>query len=125
MILLMSRRRWPPVEGCRCSQCVNGGSLHDAGAAIGKSADEGIDGIIQEDRLRLDALLTQDPPIRTRVGQFDSALLRYAARLARRVEQGRSAYYSGSETRARSCARHVSQLDAMAIGSRGSPRSGG
>src|SRR3954463_12649910 len=62
-------------------------------------------------------LSTQDPPIRTRVGQFDSALLRYAARLARRVEQGRSAYYSGSDTRARSCARHVSQLDAMAIGS--------
>jgi hypothetical protein len=58
-------------------------------------------------------LSTQDPPIRTRVGQFDSALLRYAARLARRVEQGLSAYYSGSDTRGRSCARHISQLDAM------------
>src|SRR4051794_21076344 len=57
MILLISHRPWPPVEGRWCSQCVNGGSLHDAGAAIGKSADEGIDGIIQEDRLRLDATL--------------------------------------------------------------------
>src|SRR4051812_27650008 len=48
-----------------------------------------------------------------RVGQFDSALLRYAPRLARRVEQGRSACYSGSDTRRRSCARHITQLDAM------------
>src|SRR4051794_20836937 len=57
MILLISHRPWPPVEGRWCSQCVNGGSLHHPGAAIGKSGDEGIDGIIQEDRLRLDATL--------------------------------------------------------------------
>lgn len=36
-----------------------GGSLKDAGQAIGKSGDEGIDGIIKEDRLGLDRILIQ------------------------------------------------------------------
>jgi restriction system protein len=36
-----------------------GGSLVDAGMAIGKSGDEGIDGIIKEDRLGLDAIYIQ------------------------------------------------------------------
>ncbi|PIU44993.1 MAG: restriction endonuclease [Ignavibacteriales bacterium CG07_land_8_20_14_0_80_59_12] len=36
-----------------------GGSLKDAGRAVGKSGDEGIDGIIKEDRLGLDAIFIQ------------------------------------------------------------------
>lgn len=36
-----------------------GGSLRDAGQAIGKSGDEGIDGIIKEDRLGLDVIYIQ------------------------------------------------------------------
>lgn len=36
-----------------------GGSRKDAGEAIGKSGDEGIDGIIKEDRLGLDAIYIQ------------------------------------------------------------------
>lgn len=36
-----------------------GGSLKDAGEAIGKSGDEGIDGIIKEDRLGLDIIYVQ------------------------------------------------------------------
>jgi restriction system protein len=36
-----------------------GGSLQDAGKAIGKSGDEGIDGIIKEDRLGLDVIYVQ------------------------------------------------------------------
>jgi restriction system protein len=36
-----------------------GGSLQDAGRAIGKSGDEGIDGIISEDRLGLDVIYLQ------------------------------------------------------------------
>lgn len=36
-----------------------GGSRHDAGKAIGKSGDEGIDGIIKEDRLGLDIIYIQ------------------------------------------------------------------
>ncbi len=36
-----------------------GGSLKDAGEAIGRSGDEGIDGMIKEDRLGLDAIYIQ------------------------------------------------------------------
>jgi restriction system protein len=36
-----------------------GGSLRDAGQAIGRSGDEGIDGIIKEDRLGLDVIYIQ------------------------------------------------------------------
>jgi restriction system protein len=36
-----------------------GGSRKDAGRAIGKSGDDGIDGIIKEDRLGLDAVYVQ------------------------------------------------------------------
>lgn len=36
-----------------------GGSLKDAGKAIGKAGDEGIDGIIKEDKLGLDAIYIQ------------------------------------------------------------------
>ncbi len=36
-----------------------GGSRKDAGRAIGKSGDEGIDGIIKEDRLGLDIIFIQ------------------------------------------------------------------
>ncbi len=36
-----------------------GGTLKDAGKAIGKSGDEGIDGIIKEDRLGLDIIYIQ------------------------------------------------------------------
>ncbi len=36
-----------------------GGSLNDAGQAIGRSGDEGIDGIIKEDRLGLDVIYIQ------------------------------------------------------------------
>lgn len=36
-----------------------GGSLKDAGKSIGKSGDEGIDGIIKEDRLGLDVIYVQ------------------------------------------------------------------
>jgi len=37
----------------------DGGSRQDAGRAIGRSGDEGIDGIIKEDRLGLDIIYVQ------------------------------------------------------------------
>ena len=37
----------------------NGGSRADAGQAIGKGGDEGIDGVISEDRLGLDIVYLQ------------------------------------------------------------------
>lgn len=36
-----------------------GGSLHDAVKAVGRSGDEGIDGIIKEDKLGLDTIYVQ------------------------------------------------------------------
>ncbi len=36
-----------------------GGSRRDAGEAIGRSGDDGIDGIIKEDRLGLDTIYIQ------------------------------------------------------------------
>ncbi|MBI3552177.1 MAG: restriction endonuclease [Elusimicrobia bacterium] len=46
-----------------------GGSLRDAGKAIGKSGDGGIDGIIKEDRLGLDLVYLQAKRWETNVGR--------------------------------------------------------
>lgn len=46
-----------------------GGTRADAGAAIGKSGDEGIDGIIKEDRLGLDAVYIQAKRWKDTVGR--------------------------------------------------------
>ena len=56
-----------------------GGSRKDAGKAIGKSGDEGIDGIINEDRLGLDVIYVQakrweNPIGRPEVQKFAGAL---------------------------------------------------
>jgi restriction system protein len=57
-----------------------GGSIADAGTAIGRSGDEGIDGIIKEDRLGLDAIYIQAKRWQNTVGrpeiqQFVGALV--------------------------------------------------
>jgi restriction system protein len=46
-----------------------GGSRRDAGQAIGKSGDDGIDGIIKEDRLGLDAVYIQAKRWKATVGR--------------------------------------------------------
>jgi restriction system protein len=46
-----------------------GGTRADAGTAIGKSGDEGIDGIIKEDRLGLDAVYIQAKRWKDTVGR--------------------------------------------------------
>jgi restriction system protein len=46
-----------------------GGTLRDAGKAIGGSGDEGIDGIIKEDRLGLDVVYVQAKKWTTQVGR--------------------------------------------------------
>jgi len=56
-----------------------GGSRKDAGEAIGRSGDEGIDGIIKEDRLGLDIIYIQakkweDPISRPEIQKFAGAL---------------------------------------------------
>ena len=56
-----------------------GGSLRDAGQALGRSGDEGIDGVIKEDRLGLDEIYLQakrwaNPVGRPEVQKFVGAL---------------------------------------------------
>jgi restriction system protein len=56
-----------------------GGTLRDAGQAIGKSGDEGIDGIIKEDRLGLDIIYVQakrwaNTVVRPEIQKFAGAL---------------------------------------------------
>lgn len=56
-----------------------GGSREDAGKAIGKSGDEGIDGIIKEDKLGLDIIYVQakkweNPVSRPEIQKFAGAL---------------------------------------------------
>jgi restriction system protein len=48
-----------------------GGSRKDAGQAIGRSGDEGVDGIIKEDRLGLDAIYIQAKHWKASVGRPD------------------------------------------------------
>ncbi len=48
-----------------------GGTLRDAGKAIGRSGDEGIDGIIKEDRLGLDIIYVQAKRWEGNVGRPD------------------------------------------------------
>lgn len=62
-----------------------GGSRVDAGSAIGKSGDGGIDGIIKEDRLGLDAIYVQakrweNPVGRPEVQKFAGALQGHRAK---------------------------------------------
>jgi restriction system protein len=62
-----------------------GGSRQDAGRAIGRSGDGGIDGIIDEDRLGLDSIYLQakrwDTPVgRPEIQKFAGALAEHRAR---------------------------------------------
>jgi len=63
-----------------------GGSMEDAGKAIGRSGDEGIDGIIKEDRLGLDVIYLQAKRWERTIGrpeiqQFAGALQGQRARM--------------------------------------------
>jgi restriction system protein len=62
-----------------------GGTRKDAGQAVGRSGDEGIDGIIKEDRLGLDVIYLQakhwDKPVgRPEVQKFAGALQGHRAK---------------------------------------------
>lgn len=48
-----------------------GGSLKDAGRAIGRSGDDGLDGVIKEDHLGLDAIYIQAKRWTNKVGRPD------------------------------------------------------
>ena len=85
-----------------------GGSLHDAGRSIGKSGDEGVDGIIKEDRLGLDIIYIQakrweNSVSRPEIQKFAGALQGKRARkgvfiTTSEFSQGAREYASGIET---------------------------
>lgn len=64
-----------------------GGSLQDAGRAIGRTGDEGIDGIINEDRLGLDVVYVQAKRWSATIGRPD--IQQFAGALAgKRARKG-------------------------------------
>lgn len=77
-----------------------GGSLREAGQAVGRSGDEGIDGIIKEDRLGLDTIYIQakrwDAPVgRPEVQKFAGAL--QGARAKKGIMITTSSFTRGAE----------------------------
>jgi restriction system protein len=77
-----------------------GGSLQDAGRAIGRTGDEGIDGIINEDRLGLDVVYVQAKRWSTTVGRPD--IQQFAGALAgKRARKGVFITTSGFSAEAR------------------------
>lgn len=77
-----------------------GGSLQDAGRAIGRTGDEGIDGIINEDRLGLDVVYVQAKRWTATIGRPD--IQQFAGALAgKRARKGVFITTSGFSTEAR------------------------
>jgi restriction system protein len=88
-----------------------GGSRQDAGRAIGKSGDEGIDGIIKEDRLGLDIIYIQAKRWEATVGRPD--VQKFAGALqGQRAKKGIMLTTSSFSPEART---FVSQIDSKII----------
>lgn len=88
-----------------------GGSRKDAGEAIGKSGDEGIDGIIKEDRLGLDIIYIQakkweNTVPRPEIQKFAGALQ------GKRAKKG---IFITTSDFSRSCEEYVSTIDSKII----------
>jgi len=88
-----------------------GGSRKDAGEAIGKSGDEGIDGIIKEDRLGLDIIYIQAKKWENTVSRPE--IQKFAGALqGRRAKKG--IFITTSEF-SRGCEEYVSAIDSKII----------
>jgi restriction system protein len=88
-----------------------GGSRRDAGRTLGRSGDGGVDGMIKEDRLGLDAIYIQakrweDPVGRPEVQKFAGAL---------QGQRARKGIFITSSTFTREAAEFVSQIDSKII----------
>jgi restriction system protein len=88
-----------------------GGTRNDAGKAIGKSGDGGIDGIIKEDKLGLDAIYIQAKRWENTVGRPD--LQKFIGALAQqRAKKGLFITTSAFSADAEDC---VSRIDAKVV----------
>lgn len=88
-----------------------GGSRQDAGKAIGKSGDEGIDGIINEDKLGLDIVYIQakkweNPVSRPEIQKFAGALA------GQRAKKG---IFITTSTFSKSAFEYVSKIDSKIV----------
>lgn len=89
-----------------------GGSRKDAGQAIGKSGDEGIDGIIKEDRLGLDTIYIQAKKWgNTVVGGPE--IQKFAGAL--QVKHARKGIFITSSSFSQKAREHVSHIDVKII----------
>lgn len=94
-----------------------GGSQADAGRAIGKSGDGGIDGIIDEDRLGLDSIYLQAKRWEGSVGRPE--IQKFVGALqGHRARKGVFLTTSGFTTDAREYARRVENKVVLIDGSR-------
>jgi len=88
-----------------------GGSRKDAGEAIGKSGDEGIDGIIKEDRLGLDIIYIQAKKWENTVSRPE--IQKFAGALqGKRAKKG---IFITTSDFSRSCEEYVSTIDSKII----------
>jgi len=88
-----------------------GGSRKDAGEAIGKSGDEGIDGIIKEDRLGLDIIYIQAKKWENTVSRPE--IQKFAGALqGKRAKKG---IFITTSDFSRSCEEYVAAIDSKII----------
>jgi len=88
-----------------------GGTRKDAGEALGKSGDEGIDGIIKEDRLGLDIVYIQakkweNPVSRPEIQKFAGALM---------GKRGKKGIFITTSSFSESARRYVKNLESKVI----------
>ncbi|MFQ5677818.1 MAG: restriction endonuclease [bacterium] len=88
-----------------------GGSLKDAGEAIGKSGDEGIDGIIKEDRLGLDIIYIQAKKWEQTVSRPE--IQKFAGAL--QGKRARKGIFLTTSEFSRGCDEYVSAIDSKII----------
>jgi len=94
----------------------HGGSRAEAGEAVGKSGEEGIDGIIKEDRLGLDAIYLRakrwDAAVgRPEVQKFAGAL--QGARADKQIMSTTSSFTSGAKEYARQIETRIIRIDGL------------
>ena len=88
-----------------------GGSREDAGKAIGKSGDEGIDGIIKEDKLGLDIVYIQAKKWENQVGRPE--IQKFAGAL--QGQRARKGIFITTSTFSKNAIEYVSVIDSKIV----------
>jgi restriction system protein len=88
-----------------------GGSRHEAARAVGQTGDEGIDGIIDEDRLGLDAIYIQAKKWTNSVGRPE--IQKFVGALA--GKRARKGIFITTSTFSNEAIKYVSDIDARVI----------